>query len=90
MRDPSGRAKTAATTAEEVYRLVAQCCCAAGGVAGLWLGFLAGLGKRGGPDAGLATVLLPVGWRVAAGVVAGALVAWAVSAAIPWLRPARH
>lgn len=92
MRDPSGRAKTGATPAEEVYRLVVQCCCAAGGLAGLWVGFLAVLGTRGGPDAdsALAAVLVPVGWRVVAGVVIGALVAWAVSAAIPWLRPARH
>lgn len=76
--------------AGEVYRLVVQCCCAAGGLTGLWLGFLAALGTRGGPDAdaALLAVMVPVGWRVAAGVVAGALVAWAVRAAIPGLRPA--
>ena len=90
MRDPSGRAKTGATPAEEVYRLVVQCCCAAGGLAGLWLGFLAGLGRPGSPDAdaALAAVLVPIGWRVAAGVITGALVAGAVSAAIWGLRPA--
>ena len=70
--------------------LVVQICCAVGGLAGLWLGFLACLGKRGGPDAdaALLAVLVPVGWRVAAGVVIGAMVAWAAFAAIPWLRPA--
>jgi hypothetical protein len=73
-----------------VPNLLVQICCAAGGLAGLWLGFLAGLGKRGGPDAdaALLAVMIPVGWRVAAGVIIGAMVAWAASAAIPWLRPA--
>ena len=66
--------------------LLAECCCATGGLIGLWLGFLAGLGKRGGPDAdaALAAALATIGWRVAAGVIAGALVAWAVAAAIQW------
>ncbi|HEU5109498.1 MAG TPA: hypothetical protein VFT95_13225 [Micromonosporaceae bacterium] len=90
MRDPSERAEKRAAPAGEVYRLVVQGCCAAGGLAGLWLGFLAALGRRGDPDAGaaLAAVILPVGWRVAAGVIIGALVAWAASVAIPWLRAA--
>ena len=89
MRDPGQLANAGGAAAGEAYRLLAQCCCAAGGLAGLWLGFLAGLGKPGGPDAGAALlgVMVPVGSRVAAGVVAGALVAWAVAALIPRLRP---
>ena len=90
MRDPSETTGARATPVEEAYRLLVQCCCAAGGLVGLWLGFLAGLGRPGSPegDAALAAVLVPVGWRVATGVIAGALVAGAVSAAIEWLRPA--
>jgi hypothetical protein len=90
VRDPSDPTGAKATPAEEAYRLLVQCCCAVGGLAGLWLGFLAGLGRPGSPDAdaALAAVLVPVGWRVAAGVITGALVAGAVAAAIAWLRPA--
>jgi len=90
VRYPGQLANTGGATAGEAYRLLAQCCCAAGGLAGLWLGFLAGLGKPGGSDAGAALlrVMVPVGWRVAAGVVAGALVAWWVAALIARLRPA--
>ena len=90
MRDPSGRANVRASPAGEVYRLMAQCCCAAGGLAGLSLGFLAALGERGGPDAdaALLALMVPVGWRVVAGVAVGALVDWTVTAAISRLRRA--
>jgi hypothetical protein len=74
---------------EELRRFVLQLLCAAGGLAGLWLGFLAA--PKDSPSAGLASslaeVLVPVGWRVGAGVLAGAFLAWTVSIAIPWLRP---
>jgi hypothetical protein len=74
---------------EELRRLVGQALCAAGGLGGLWLGFLAA--PRHSPSTDLLTsfaeVLVPVGWHVAAGVLTGALMAWAASMAVPWLRP---
>jgi hypothetical protein len=74
---------------EELRRFVGQALCAAGGLTGLWLGFLAA--PRHSPSTSLVTsfaeVLVPVGWHVGAGVLAGALLAWTVSLAIPWLRP---
>jgi hypothetical protein len=74
--------------AEEIRRLVMHFCCALGGLAGLWLGFLAAP-KHGGSAQllpALGEVLMPVGWRVGAGVAAGALVAWTLAVAVPWLQ----
>ena len=58
--------------------LLAQCCCAAGGLAGLWLGFLAAPKEAGSAHVlrALAEVLVPVAWHVGIGVLAGVLVAW--------------
>ena len=66
--------------------LLAQCCCAAGGLAGLWLGFLAAPKEAGSAHVlrGLAQVLIPVAWHVGIGVLAGVLVAWMLTVAVPW------
>jgi hypothetical protein len=74
--------------AEELRRLALQCCCAAGGLAGLWFGFLAAPKQDSSPhllDA-LAQVLVPVGWRVGLGVLLGAVAAWLLVAIVPALR----
>jgi hypothetical protein len=78
-----------AAVREEARRFMLQFVCAAGGLAGLWLGFLAAPKRSSSTQLlpAFAEVLLPVGWRVAAGVVAGALVAWTLSIAVPSLRP---
>jgi hypothetical protein len=78
-----------AALAEEARRLVLQCCCAAGGLAGLWLGFWAAPKHDSSPRLleALAQVLVPVGLHVGLGVVAGALVAWLAMVAVPALRP---
>jgi hypothetical protein len=74
---------------EALHHLVVQGCCAAGGLTGLWLGFIAAPKRGASPDlpAALAEVLLPVGWRVGAGVLAGALAAWLLGGAFRWLQP---
>jgi len=61
-----------------------QACCAAGGVAGLVLGFVAALGQASDPRfaSALAAVLVPVGLHVVAGVLAGAFAAWLLLTAI--------
>jgi hypothetical protein len=79
----------AAADDRRMRSLLAQACCAAGGVTGLWLGFLAELGQPGsaGARGALTDVLLPVGWRVVAGVLAGAGVAWLLNATVLRARP---
>lgn len=72
------------------YRLLVQFCCGAGGLGGLWLGFLATLGKpaSAGSGAALAGVLVPMGWRVVLGAVAGACVASLLRAVVSRVRAA--
>ena len=74
---------------EALHRLVVQGFCAGGGLTGLWLGFQAApkQGASAHLPAALAEVMLPVGWRVAAGVLAGAVAAWLVAATFPRLGP---
>ena len=66
--------------------LLAQCCCAAGGLGGLWLGFLAAPKEAGSAHVlrALAQVLIPVAWHVGIGVLTGVLVAWMLTVAVPW------
>jgi hypothetical protein len=86
---PDEKPSLRAALAEEARRLVLQGCCAAGGLAGLWLGFWAAPKHDSSPRLleALAQVLVPVGSHVGLGVLAGALVAWLAMVAVPALRP---
>lgn len=74
--------------ADELRRLALQCCCAAGGLAGLWFGFLAAPKRDSSPHLveALGQVLVPVGWRVGLGVLLGAAAAWLLTVIVPALR----
>lgn len=75
-----------------VRKTLAFLCCAAGGLVGLWQGMLAVPTESPSPHAwtALAAVMQPVAFGVGLGVAAGALVAAAACASIPWLRPVRE
>ena len=81
-----------AALVDEARRLVLQSCCAAGGLAGLWLGFLAAPKHDSSPRLleAMAEVLVPVAWHVGLGVLAGASAAGLLLVALPALRPSRE